>query len=345
MRCLTLAQALQAVGARVSFICRDLPGNQATWLHQRGHAVTLLPAPKRELSVEPNDEYRGWLGVPLQEEVEQSRAALAEHAHPDWLVVDHYALDRRWEEAVCPAGTAILAIDDIANRNHACTLLLDQNHYPHAAARYRGLADGAQLLLGPAYSLLRPAFTALRETVRRDGKVRKLLVFLGGADSANVSTTVVRALAAMDADRPEADVIVGLSNPYRETLAQLCAATGVKLLTQVDDMAERMATADLFLGATGVTTWERASLGLPTLAVSVADNQRDIARHAHEAGLLRWLGDAADVSEIKWVEAIRWALANPGSLMAQSASGMRLVDGCGAARVVEKMLEHHRSLY
>lgn len=345
MRCLTLAEELQRVGARVAFICRDLPGNHASWLQQRGHTVTLLPAAVTPLSAGDHDGYLGWLGVTLDEEIAQSRAALASDAHVDWVVVDHYALDQRWESAVCPAGASVLAIDDIANRGHACRLLLDQNYYPEAAGRYDGLADGAQLLLGPAFSLLRPAFPALRNTVHRHGCVRKLLVFMGGADADNVTAVVVRALASMGGNRPDTDVIVGQSNPHIEALALLCTAAGIGLLTQVENMAEHMAKADLFIGATGVTTWERAALGLPTLAVSVAENQRDIARFAHEAGLLRWLGDAADINEVQWIGALKWALANPDSLAAQSTSGMNLVDGLGATRVVEKMLGHYRHLH
>lgn len=346
MRCLTLAEALQCAGARVAFICRDLPGNYASWLQQRGHTVTLLPAPFA-LSTREADggEYLAWLRVSLEDEIAQSKAALASAPQVDWVVVDHYALDWRWESAVCPAGAAVLAIDDLANRRHACQLLLDQNYYPNAEGRYEGLADGAQLLLGPHFSLLRPAFSALRNTVHRDGRVRKLIVFMGGGDADNVSAVVVNALAKLGVNRPDTDVIVGQSNPHREELASLCETARIRLLIQVENMAEHMVAANLFIGATGVTTWERAALGVPTLAVSVAENQREIARYAHEAGLLRWLGNAADVNERHWVHALEWALANPQLLALQSANGMRLVDGLGAARVVEKMLGYHRCLH
>ena len=343
MRCSTLAHALRESGAEVRFICRELPGNYAEWLRARGFRVELLPAPVVPLP--PGGGYATWLGVDASTEATQSSAVL-QSAVVDWLIVDHYALDAAWEQAVCPPSARVLAVDDLAERNHACALLLDQNYHTAGVTRYAGLAPAAELLLGPRYALLRPDFAACRAKLRmRTGEVRKLLVFLGGSDSHNVSSTVLRAIAARGSDRLAVDVIAGQSNPHLVALRELCMHMGARLHTQVDDMAARMADADLAIGATGVATWERAALGLPTLAVSIADNQREIARQAHSLGLLRWLGDAGTISEAEWVSAIDWACTNPQALRNQSHAGLEFVDGQGALRVVERMHAHQRRLH
>lgn len=345
MRCLTLAQSLQAAGVETSFICRDLPGNLASWLKGCGQQVDMLPAPPAPLP-RGSSEYLSWLAVPMEMEIAQSKALLAQSADVDWVVVDHYALDAEWERQVPPAGASVLAIDDIANRQHACQLLLDQNHYHHAQTRYAGLAGEASFLLGPQYALLRPDFAACRElAAQRGAELRRLLVFLGGSDVANVTANVLRGLGMVKQEGLEIEVIVGQANPHRNIISALCNALGAHLLLQVDDMARRMARADLSIGATGVATWERAALGLPTLAVSVADNQREIARYAHELGILRWLGDAQDLTEQDWTQALQWALGHPSALREQSARGMQLVDGLGAPRVVENMLGYHSRLH
>lgn len=345
MRCLALATALGAAGAEVSFICRDLPGNYAGWLRERGHRVCLLPAPSRPLR--PGEgEYLYWLGVPMETEISQCKAVLQAMPAPDWIVVDHYALDSRWESAVRPATSSLMVIDDMANRPHACQLLLDQNYYPQPERRYSALAEGAEFLLGPSYALLRPEFHAeRRHAKRRTGEVRRLMVFMGGSDSRNVTSSVLRALARLKGHSLEIEVIVGKANPHPEEVAQLCEQAGAQMLTQVDDMAARMALADLSIGAAGVATWERAAVGLPTLAVSVADNQRDIARYADLCGILRWLGDAAQVDEEAWLAALQWACSNPQALQAQSARGMGLVDGLGAAKVVEQLIGYSSRLH
>ena len=345
MRCLTLAAALKSAGAHIDFICRDLPGNYACWLRQRDYRVFLLPAASQPLQ-DGENEYLRWLSVPMETEIAQCKSVLDSLPKPDWIVVDHYALDRKWEAAVRPENAFLMAIDDLANRTHDCQFLLDQNHYPNPAQRYRDRAPGAALLLGPEYALLRPEFRAKRPMVaRRTGKVHRLLVFLGGSDNANVTPTALRALTRLNYRSIDVEVVVGQANPHLEEVRAQCRLAGAKLLTQVDDMAERMAMADLAIGATGVATWERASVGLPALAISVSDNQREIARYADQLGILRWLGDASTVHEQDWVDALQWAFSNGEALREQSVNGMQVVDGLGTTRVVERMIGHHSRLH
>lgn len=344
MRCLTLANRLRDAGCDSHFICRDLPGNYAAWLRETGHSVTLLPAPLQPIVT--SDQYLGWLGVTMEMEISQCLSALDALPVFHWIVVDHYALDSRWESAVNRKNARILVIDDLANRTHECQILLDQNHYPNANRRYNELARHAEMLLGPAYALLRPEFARRRaERCSSSSEVRRLLIFLGGSDNANVTTTVLRALKKVEKPDLEIEVIIGHSNRHRTEIEGHCTFLGARLSLQVDDMADRMANADLAIGATGVATWERAAVGLPTLAVSVADNQREIARHADQLGILRWLGDADRINDQQWVEALEWAFENPQVLRIQSMRGMQFVDGLGTNRVVEKMIEYHRRMH
>ncbi len=345
MRCLALATALGAAGAEVTFICRDLPGNYVEWLRAQGHQVSLLPAPSRPLPP-GEDEYLYWLGVPMEIEISQCKTLLQAKQAPDWIVVDHYALDSRWETTVRPDDSFLMVIDDMANRPHDCHLLLDQNYYPQPGQRYSTISEYTEFLLGPTYALLRPEFHAEHLRAKcRTGEVQSLLVFLGGSDFGNVTSSILRTLLSLELNSLEIDIIVGKANPHLTEVAWLCEKVGARMLTQVNDMATRMARADLSIGATGVATWERAAVGLPTLAVSIADNQRDIARYADQLGILRWLGDAEKVTEEGWSAALRWAFSSPHALQSQSARGMRLVDGLGTVKVVEKMIGNYGRLH
>ena len=100
------------------------------------------------------------------------------------LVVDSYALDYRWEKFLRSSVNKIMVIDDLANRSHDCDLLLDQNFYRGMAHRYDGLVPSfCRKLLGPEYALLRPEFHRVKKTLRkRDGQIRRILVFFGGSD-------------------------------------------------------------------------------------------------------------------------------------------------------------------
>ena len=252
-------------------------------------------------------------------------------------------LDAGWEKAMRGRAKKILCIDDLANRAHDCDMLLDQNYYDRPKHRYAGLLPpGAITLLGPRYALLRPEFAFWRQRMReRDGTVKRILIFMGGSDSANVTCAALEALAQCGhvGLETQIDVVIGQANLHVEEVRALCARMHrVSLHRDIDNIAELMTAADLAIGATGASTWERAALGLPALAVSVAENQRDIARYAAKSGLLTWLGDAQSISLSEWKLGIDEACSSPEALRRQSRAGLALIDAYGVARVAEHML-------
>src|SRR5690554_2348469 len=108
MRCLTLADVLLSKGTRSVFICREHPGHLGHTIRERGHALCLLP-----LDDEGRFSSRGytaWLGTSQERDAAVCRPLL-ERLRPDWLVADHYALDHRWESALCDHSRKLLVID------------------------------------------------------------------------------------------------------------------------------------------------------------------------------------------------------------------------------------------
>jgi UDP-2,4-diacetamido-2,4,6-trideoxy-beta-L-altropyranose hydrolase len=319
MRCAALATALRARGAAVVFVCRGEPGDLLAWLDSAGFAVRRL-APS----------VAGW-----EEDAAATRAALA-GINPDWLIVDHYQLDARWEQSMRPAAGSIMAIDDLADRPHDCDLLLDQNLYLDSAARYAGrVPAGCTRLLGPGYALLRPQFRSARAHVRtRASEVGRVLLAFGGSDAGNETAKALRAIRLLDRPGVQIDVVVGAANPHRAMLNKYCHALhGVALHCQVDDMARLMLRADLCIGAGGSTSWERCCVGLPTLAVAIAANQVEAARTLDQLGYVRFLGSADRVSEQEIAQALAQAMDDGAALQAMAQHGMKLVDGEGASRV------------
>ena len=249
----------------------------------------------------------------------------------DWLVVDHYGLDERWEKQQRKHAEKILAIDDLADRRHDCDLLLDQNWFPDAAHRYdRLVPPRCRKLLGPRYALLRREFFEERKSLRkRTGKVHRILVSFGGLDAGNETS---KAIALLKGRGIAVDVVVGAANPHEKSIARECKAAGFALHRQAENMAELMAGADLAVGAGGSTTWERCCLGLPTVQVAIAPNQEALSRALADAGMVIFSGNALSAS------ALEQALTSPATLAKQSAGMMELVDGEGAARVAAAIL-------
>ncbi len=288
MRCLTLADALRERGASCSFVCRPHQGHLLALIEQRGHQALALPELQEGAQPNHNGTAHGhWLGTDWATDAQHTQQALRTHTggEPvDWLVVDHYALDARWEEALRPQAQRIMAIDDLADRPHACDLLLDQN-LGRTEADYGGLLKGkTTTLVGPQYALLRPEFAALRaqSLARRQNNppLRRLLVTMGGVDKDNATGQV---LAALQSCSLPADLrVTVVMGPHAPWLAQVQAQVTqmpwpTEVLVGVDNMAQLMAESDLAIGAAGSTSWERCCLGLPTIQVVLAQNQEAIA--------------------------------------------------------------------
>lgn len=326
-RCQTLADALALRGAQVRFVCRHLTEGAAGRLQAAGHTVTRIDG-----AGEPDGlPHAGWLGGAQAEDAARTRAALAGFA-ADWLIVDHYALDVRWERVLRERVRRIMVIDDLADRDHECDLLLDQNLYADTAVRYaQRVPAAARRLLGPRYALLRPEFTSVRGR-RRDGGVRRVLVFFGGVDAANQTGRVIALLPRVLSAQVAVDVVIGAAHPHRADIEAACAQAGYCCHVQTARMAELMAAADLAIGAGGTAVWERACAGLPALVWPVADNQHEQVATAADAGVLHAPLQVGhdDEALLRQIAAL---CDSPHLLRALSAAGAATVDGAGAARV------------
>lgn len=339
MRCLTLADALAAQEHMCTFFCRELSGHLIDMVAARGHAVWLLAAPGRPLLDEPGGlAHAAWLGVRWQDDADEMAPLLA-GGPPDWLVVDHYALDARWEAEVLPEGVRLMAIDDLADRPHRADLLLDQN-LGRRPEDYDGLVPvGCRVLAGPRYALLRPHFAAQRaESLARraDAGLAHLVVSMGGIDKDDATSKVLEVLASCSLPATlQTTVVMGSRAPWLEEVRRRAATMHRATQVQVDvaDMAALLRDADLVIGAAGGSAWERCCLGVPSLLLVLADNQAAGARALAAEGAALLLGELAGS---EWRERLGAALSGlneVGALTALTARAAEICDGEGAARV------------
>lgn len=306
MRCLTLAcQLRKQHNAEIYFICRDLDGNISHLVEEAGFKLLLLPRGEKNTSL---SGYEAWLTVPEIVDAKETYTVIERLGKKvDRLVVDSYAITAAWERKMRPLVNEIFVIDDLANRPHDCDILLDQNEYLDKETRYKGLVpDKCKLLLGYKHVLLREEFYEAKKTLlKRDGRVKNILVFYGGSDPTNETMKAVNALSGINLSGITVNVIVGGANTYKDQVADFCKKhEGFHYFCQVNNMAEMMAQADLALGAGGSATWERLFLELPSIVTVVADNQEKIAEDCCRQGLIDYLGKTEHVDAKKIEEAI-----------------------------------------
>lgn len=331
MRCRTLAQALRERKHDVLFVCRPFAGHLVGVLRNAGFVVRELPADprldgltRRLASADATEDAR--------------RTIEAAEGAADWLVVDHYGLDAGWAAQVRPAFHRIFAIDDGADaRPLDCDLLLDQN-LGSLAANYAGrVPAAARLLLGPDWALVRAEFSALRPASlarRREPVCERLLVFLGGGD---VVPDLLVALAGAHASGiawRHVDVVLGAGVPGVENVeAALQSFASARLHVQTEDMAALMTSADIAITAGGSVSWEKCCLGLPSVVVSLSDNQRAIATSLSAAGA----AISVEASAPAYAAALR--SLQPARMAHMATAAASLCDGGGVARLARLLEE------
>lgn len=296
MRCLTLADALKKNDVLVSFVVRDLPPHLAKMLQDRKIDCYSLPD---VVNTDVIDElpHSQWLKVSQRQDAEQTLEVLANNEF-DWVIVDHYAIDCRWESMLRCISKKIMVIDDLADRQHDCDLLLDQNYYCDMSARYvEKVPQHCKLLLGPSYALLRDEFREKRKEVKlRDGLIKNLLIYFGGVDSKNYTSTVINFLIKKKSSL-NVDVVIGKQHPNIQEIQDYCKSNGFTCHIQTEKMAELMAKSDLAICAGGASVWELFSMGLPSICISTASNQRQQIFDLQRAGLVISPLEDQDVDE------------------------------------------------
>lgn len=320
MRCLALAQAWQAEGGCVVFLSHC----ESDALIQRIKAMGIDYIPLDDLHPAPGD-------------LRQTLNCL-KGQHADWLVLDGYHIDPGYQQAVRAAGYRLLVIDDTAHLpEYHADILLNQNLNAEQL-KYKSDAE-MTLLLGTRYVLLRQEFMAWRGWKREIPPVgRKVLVTMGGGDPDNVTLKVIRAIQKVEVGELEAVVVVGGSNPHLKMLQSEVQRSRITIRLEHDvvNMPELMAWADVAVSAAGSTCWELAFMGVPTLVLVWADNQRGIAEGLGDAGVVLNLGWHEQVTPLHIAEALSQVFTT-ASRAEMASKGQGLVDGMGANRVVKVM--------
>ncbi|MDL5595519.1 UDP-2,4-diacetamido-2,4,6-trideoxy-beta-L-altropyranose hydrolase [Bacillus subtilis] len=325
-RCLTLARVLRAQGSHVAFACRRLPGHRLDALQAEGFETFALP----DLYAGEDPEQAIESMLPWQADIDALATQLKGQAEFDWVIADHYGLDHHWQTAARRFAPRIAAVDDLATRRYSVDLLLNQNLSGLSENYQPLLPAGCRTLLGPRFAMLREEFSGPAIGIKP--VARRVLVNFGGFDAARQTHHAMLALA--DFSGLEVDFVAGADNPaWAEMQALAECRPNWRLHSFVSDFHRRMTEADLFIGAGGGTSWERAALGLPTICIAVSNNQQNNGEVMAAAGAHVFMGAREQVSVEQLRDAIGFVVDNFYLRQSLAERSRQLVDGRGALRV------------
>lgn len=292
-RCIAIAKMLRNEGATVLFVSGSLKSECRRKLEKAQFDFRLL-GPRELVSSRKESE---WLGTSEKIDVEQTREVVLSFFSQQcfWLVIDHYSIGKDWQRTARTFAKKILVIEDLADRELDCDVLLDYSYYPGGASRYRGLVpDHCQLLLGPKYVPLDAEFFGISRN-----RERRCMVYFGGANTGDLLLQGVRAVAAskLSSHGYEVDVVIGKDDKHSDAIVTVCDEYKFNYLPWVNNMPELMSRTAVCLGAGGVSIYERLYYEVYSILISVAQNQREPLQELSKERLVIYLGHYDEIGQ------------------------------------------------
>ena len=222
-----------------------------------------------------------------------------------------------------------MAIDGLANRNHDCDMLLDQTYSLDGEKRWNDLIPSyCKLLSGAQYAILRPEFIIEKRDMRqRTGAIKRILISFGGVDMHNLTSEALEAILLSNCKNILVDIVIGKNHPNLVDLKLRCEDLDyVNLHIQISQIAKLMSLADLSIGAGGMMIWERCYLGLPSILVSIADNQINQAKAVHSFGAAIYLGVFQKDIKKRILKELNKLYSNPSLNISLSKKSLELIN-------------------
>lgn len=320
IRCLALAEELSERGYKPVFCTRDYDSGLIEKIKSRGFDFQVMPA-----------------ALSMQEDMEHFTKLGKKH-NADAVITDNYHFTDKYLKYLKENFKVLVSIDELAETYFYSDLLVNQNIYA-TPKMYKGKTEnGTKLLLGPDYALLKSEFKKYHSQSREFGRVKNILVTLGGVDPDNQTLKVLKALDKIKADF-SITAVIGISNSHVEDISAFAESSQktIKLLRDVNNMAELMHASDIAVSAAGSTSVELCCTGLPNIMIILADNQERIGEGLAEAGISINLGWFENVSETMIQGTVERLINDQDLRKSMGHRGRVVVDGNGAGRIVDEI--------
>ncbi len=345
-RCLTLAKEAQRKGHFVIFISTQLPEREIHLLKKNNILFENILFEKNEKQLidtnikDKQNFYKNWLKLPILDDAKRTSKTL-EQFQPNWIIFDHYGLDIEWVNKIRKKhnNCFFLAIDDLDNRNLGSDFLLDQTSIINKKRNF----NSPGILVGPRFALLSNEFNKLRkkslqERLKRQSVSLKnksffILISLGLYDNKKLLPTLVNTLSKLD----KINIIVATSSEC-QTLRELKEISkkyeNTSLILDSENIAELMLRADICIGASGMSIWERCCMGLPSLTITIANNQKKITKETSDLNISQELSIGTIKDKKKLTAVVSNLIYSPKKLQMLSKNSSKICDGLGAIKVV-----------
>lgn len=343
-RCLNLAYQYKD-NHTIYFICKNHPYHLISKIEENYQVFQIKLEQNNNITLDMNT----WLGENEIQDAEKIIYIIQENQlQIDWLIIDHYAINEKWENKVSPYVKNICVIDDFTNRKHNCNMLINQQiTQEEGIIKYKNIINpNCKIYCGNNYLLLHPKYFKYCSIEKNDEKhfLERINIFMGGADTYNITEKIIDVCYKFNQEQQQEnkiifDIIIGKSNKYykqiQEKLNKLNYissenenknVTYFNLYYNLEFIGDLFEKADLCIGAPGSTSYERCLMKVPSLCICIAENQKIVLDKFIESNTIKYLGTIEDNYLDNLIYYLNYLQKNNNELKIMSLNCQKLID-------------------
>ncbi len=274
MRCIAIATEFKNRGIDIIFITKE----------DKSVKEILINNNIKNVTINSND---------LDDEIEEVVSIIKKY-NINYIMTDSYWLNYKYLLELRMNVEKLICIDDNNICAYPSNIIINGNIYAQDL-NYDVIYEDTKLLLGSKYTILRDEFRNNNEYKIIKKSVENILITMGGSDINNFTPIVIESLIDLNL---KLNVIIGPSFSDISELEKIYSNNlKVNFIKNPKNLKEIMLKCDIAICAAGSTSYELASLGIPTILIQQAKNQANICSKMSELGIAISLGDFSNITK------------------------------------------------
>lgn len=323
MRNIPIGQVWKEKGGEVTFISSQMPNKLEHRLINENFDVIKLNC------------------IPGTQDDAMQTVNIAQQKHANCLIVDGYYFKGDYQKKIKEYNLKLIFIDDFGHSEHYYADIILNRSLISNTITYANRESYTNLLLGHKYNALRKEFAKydnISPIIVQD--MKEILVTFGGADPQNITLKIIENLNRVLNKKMKVNLIIGSAYKYNKELNELKGKINydLNIHRDVNDMADFMFSADIAITAGGTALFEMAYMGLPSIVISIASNQKSSKVFAEKYGTCIYLGDAQNMKENFIIDSIEY-IQDSEVRSVMSTNGQKLIDGKGSTRLLNEIIK------
>lgn len=217
------------------------------------------------------------------------------------IISDCYKLNSNTKVKIKKVVDKLIVIDDHIDKNHNCDVYINNNFIDDKSkSKIKKLNPNTKLFLGHKYFINNRNFQKLKKKKKINKEIRKIFAFFGSSDPSNETFKFVKAIESFT--HLKFKILIGKLNKNYTNIKSFCKnKKNIELFYDLDNYSalKIMENVDFSFGSGGINLTERLFLGIPSVAVCTALNQKRALLALKKSKVIHYLGSNRDTNILK----------------------------------------------